>query len=143
MKLLSAKASSNFKIYTNYSCNYSLILQISINYNYKLTPFYSYSILKGCPWVWPGPKNSIEIARLILYTLRFLVFRDTDQKSSFWPVQTAILLSFWKILAISHRYHADARVLSIPGEWGHSPHTLGMLRCRASSWYRWEIAKTF
>ena len=28
-----AKVSSNFKIYTNYSCIYSLILQILSNYN--------------------------------------------------------------------------------------------------------------
>ena len=33
MKLLEALAESNFKIYTNYECNYELILQILSYYN--------------------------------------------------------------------------------------------------------------
>ena len=33
MKLLEALAESNFKIYTNYECNYELILQILTYYN--------------------------------------------------------------------------------------------------------------
>ena len=33
MKLLEALAESNFKIYTNYKCNYELILQILSYYN--------------------------------------------------------------------------------------------------------------
>ena len=62
MKLLEALAESNFKIYTNYECNYELILQILSYYNviaetFTLSLFYITLFFTKKSKIYKNPRN--------------------------------------------------------------------------------------